>query len=61
MVRRSLPLPNCSITPSGSFEICSVISMRIFVAMRNAAMCEHISPVIYTKTAAAAKSTAIQP
>ena len=61
MVRRSLPLPNCPMTPSGSVAMCLVMARRRLVAMRNAARCEHISPVMYTSTAATADPTAIQP
>ena len=35
--------------------------MRMFVAILNAATCEHISPAIYTSTLSTANKTAIQP
>lgn len=55
-IRRSLPVPKLSVVPRGSEAMCFVKSIRRFVAMRNADKCEHISPPMYTRIAAAAKS-----
>ena len=60
-ILRSLPLPNVSAKPRGSFTIWCIASIRILAAIRNAAKCEHISRPIYSKIDNTENNTAIQP
>ena len=61
MMRRSSPVACVSKNPSGRRIRCSVVALRMFVAVRNAARCVHISAQKYTMMDAAAKATAAQP
>ena len=61
IILRTFPLPIMSKAPGGSVMTWASALFFMFLAMRNAARCEHISAAMYSATDSTVKPTAIQP